>query len=540
MARGLPPTSREDLRLDGYLEYPHAVKALSTYRHQSLPRDSNPVPTAPQSASLTTIPVGRQNMAESANAPLNELENEREEYNYIMLPRITNERWREGIYSVEGVNVQKTDEKYIYERDLLSDDEELELFASKHLFNLQMEYVKEENKRFQEKFKELQKVMGERREAKKEKKSKIVGAGVGDPPAIDSVGADPPPQETDIPAGPPQKPTDVAAGPPSQKPTGVAAGPPSQKPTGVAAGPPSQKPTGVAAGPPSQKPTGVAAGPPSQKPTGPTGVAAGPPSQKPTGVAAGPPSQKPTGVAAGPPSQKPTGVAAGPPSQKPTGVAAGPPSQKPTGVAAGPPSQKPTGVAAGPPSSKANRCCCWPPPQKPTGVAAGPPPQKPTGVAASPPPPQKPTGVAASPPPQKPTGPTGVAASPPPQKPTGVAASPPPQKETGVAADPPSQQETDVADPPPTPSKNPYDTRAKTKTLHESFGDGSRNFEPRSSDEDDTRAGTSCPNYHTNGWTFELSTDLTYIASLQWYWARTRDTPALNNLFLNLILLMQE
>ncbi|GFY48408.1 uncharacterized protein TNIN_90481 [Trichonephila inaurata madagascariensis] len=104
---------------------------------------------------------------ESANTPLNEPGNEREEYNYIMLPRFTNERWREGIYSVVSFDVKKTDEKYICERDLLSDDEELEFFASKHLFNLQMEYVKEENKRFQEKLKELEKAMEERRKAKK-------------------------------------------------------------------------------------------------------------------------------------------------------------------------------------------------------------------------------------------------------------------------------------------------------------------------------------------------------------------------------------
>ncbi|GFV24521.1 hypothetical protein TNCV_814051 [Trichonephila clavipes] len=46
------------------------------------------------------------------------------------------------------------------------------------------------------------------------------------------------------------------------------------------------------------------------------------------------------------------------------------------------------------------------------------------------------------------------------------------------------------------------------------FGDGPRNCEPWSSDEDDTGAGTLSPNYHTNGRTFELSTDLTYIAPL--------------------------
>ncbi|GFT83477.1 uncharacterized protein TNCV_232391 [Trichonephila clavipes] len=55
----LPPTIREDLRLDGHLEYLHAAKTLYIYKHSCLLRDSNPVPTAPQLASLTTIPVGR-------------------------------------------------------------------------------------------------------------------------------------------------------------------------------------------------------------------------------------------------------------------------------------------------------------------------------------------------------------------------------------------------------------------------------------------------------------------------------------------------
>ncbi|GFX57814.1 uncharacterized protein TNCV_943741 [Trichonephila clavipes] len=55
----LPPTSRKDLRLDDYLKYPHAAKALYIYKHPCLPRDSNPDPTVQQPASLTTIPDGR-------------------------------------------------------------------------------------------------------------------------------------------------------------------------------------------------------------------------------------------------------------------------------------------------------------------------------------------------------------------------------------------------------------------------------------------------------------------------------------------------
>ncbi|GFT74049.1 uncharacterized protein TNCV_3707831 [Trichonephila clavipes] len=59
----LPPTWK-DLPLDGYLKYPYAAKALYIYKHPCLLRDSNPAPTAPQSASLTAIPedFGKRNM----------------------------------------------------------------------------------------------------------------------------------------------------------------------------------------------------------------------------------------------------------------------------------------------------------------------------------------------------------------------------------------------------------------------------------------------------------------------------------------------
>ncbi|GFS49353.1 hypothetical protein TNCV_2411231 [Trichonephila clavipes] len=39
VVRGLPPTTREDLRFDGYLEYPHATNAIHVFsgiRTQSL------------------------------------------------------------------------------------------------------------------------------------------------------------------------------------------------------------------------------------------------------------------------------------------------------------------------------------------------------------------------------------------------------------------------------------------------------------------------------------------------------------------------
>ncbi|GFX99666.1 hypothetical protein TNCV_3053231 [Trichonephila clavipes] len=44
--------------LGGYLEFSPAVKAPYIYKHISLPRNSNPGPTAQQSASLTTIRDG--------------------------------------------------------------------------------------------------------------------------------------------------------------------------------------------------------------------------------------------------------------------------------------------------------------------------------------------------------------------------------------------------------------------------------------------------------------------------------------------------
>ncbi|GFW73006.1 hypothetical protein TNCV_831271 [Trichonephila clavipes] len=47
------------------------------------------------------------------------------------------------------------------------------------------------------------------------------------------------------------------------------------------------------------------------------------------------------------------------------------------------------------------------------------------------------------------------------------------------------------------------------------FGNRPRHFEPWSSDEEDTKAGTPLPNYHTKGRMFQLSTDLMCIASLQ-------------------------
>ncbi|GFW81014.1 hypothetical protein TNCV_4803821 [Trichonephila clavipes] len=56
----LPPTSREDLQLDFYLEYPHASKALYIYKHPRLLQCSNPSPAA----RLNTTSSVRENSGE--------------------------------------------------------------------------------------------------------------------------------------------------------------------------------------------------------------------------------------------------------------------------------------------------------------------------------------------------------------------------------------------------------------------------------------------------------------------------------------------
>ncbi|GFW54034.1 hypothetical protein TNCV_3828421 [Trichonephila clavipes] len=67
VVRGLPPLSTSTNLTRGLaarqlFRVPHAAKALYIYKHPCLLRDSNPVPTTSQSASLTTIPDGRQIM----------------------------------------------------------------------------------------------------------------------------------------------------------------------------------------------------------------------------------------------------------------------------------------------------------------------------------------------------------------------------------------------------------------------------------------------------------------------------------------------
>ncbi|GFW85723.1 hypothetical protein TNCV_853721 [Trichonephila clavipes] len=55
----MPPTLREDLQLDGCLEYLPAAKALYIYKHPCLLRDSNPGLTAQQPASQTSTSHGQ-------------------------------------------------------------------------------------------------------------------------------------------------------------------------------------------------------------------------------------------------------------------------------------------------------------------------------------------------------------------------------------------------------------------------------------------------------------------------------------------------
>ncbi|GFT61658.1 hypothetical protein NPIL_407601 [Nephila pilipes] len=92
-----------------------------------------------------------------------------------MIPKITSERWRDGIYSIVDGRSKKIHEKYIYEHDLLNEDEELEFFASKHLFNLRMAYAREDRMLILKKFKEFEESMEkQRKEREKNKTDKSV------------------------------------------------------------------------------------------------------------------------------------------------------------------------------------------------------------------------------------------------------------------------------------------------------------------------------------------------------------------------------
>ncbi|GFV62478.1 hypothetical protein TNCV_630571 [Trichonephila clavipes] len=63
------------------------------------------------------------------------------------------------------------------------------------------------------------------------------------------------------------------------------------------------------------------------------------------------------------------------------------------------------------------------------------------------------------------------------------------------------------------------------------FGDGSRNFEPCSSDEFELAPELELPspNYHVTPMGRRLSFD-PYTAGFLWYWTRTHDTPDTNQL----------
>ncbi|GFY10174.1 hypothetical protein TNCV_2628531 [Trichonephila clavipes] len=61
----------------------------------------------------------------------------------------------------------------------------------------------------------------------------------------------------------------------------------------------------------------------------------------------------------------------------------------------------------------------------------------------------------------------------------------------------------------------PSGTRQQLKSNTKAIYDGSLNFESRSSDQDDTRAGSSfSPNYHTNGRTLRLVRFNVHLLSL--------------------------
>ncbi|GFT55536.1 hypothetical protein TNCV_3320511 [Trichonephila clavipes] len=73
----LPPTSGENLRLAGYLEYSHATKALYIDKHPCLLRDSNLGPTELQLAQLTTTPDEGDTLASTSLPKLSLKANER-------------------------------------------------------------------------------------------------------------------------------------------------------------------------------------------------------------------------------------------------------------------------------------------------------------------------------------------------------------------------------------------------------------------------------------------------------------------------------
>ncbi|GFV97531.1 hypothetical protein TNCV_2040391 [Trichonephila clavipes] len=77
----LPPTSRDDMRLDGYFEYPHVAKELHIYKQPCLIRDSNRGHTAQPSALLTAISDGRQ--SNSLSSSLNDLGEEPKAVNVL-------------------------------------------------------------------------------------------------------------------------------------------------------------------------------------------------------------------------------------------------------------------------------------------------------------------------------------------------------------------------------------------------------------------------------------------------------------------------
>ncbi|GFT25105.1 hypothetical protein TNCV_180061 [Trichonephila clavipes] len=79
----LPPISREDLRLDGYLEYPHAAKLPNRWRYS--------ISTSPSPNQLPSCQQGRQKMMSAwlyrqhfAVFPLNRHYNAMEEYAHVL------------------------------------------------------------------------------------------------------------------------------------------------------------------------------------------------------------------------------------------------------------------------------------------------------------------------------------------------------------------------------------------------------------------------------------------------------------------------
>ncbi|GFW38116.1 integrase catalytic domain-containing protein [Trichonephila clavipes] len=115
-----PPTSRDDLWLDEYLEYPHAAQALYLCKHPCLLWYSNPGSTAQKSASLTTIPNGCNTVfgyIASGSIPVS---SENKPHCGLIKDNVDLEKTMRRFWEIENVEPEtiKNKETIIYQRKL--------------------------------------------------------------------------------------------------------------------------------------------------------------------------------------------------------------------------------------------------------------------------------------------------------------------------------------------------------------------------------------------------------------------------------------